>query len=69
MHVSASMCFPRVSQSSRVITYSCISGPHVHSRFEKTQILRYISADFALLRPAFGVKTDIRLGFWLERRK
>lgn len=58
MHASASMCFPRVSQSSCVILCSCISGPHVLTRFEKTKILH-----------RFGVKPDIMVGFWLEPRK
>ncbi len=58
MHVFASMCFPRVSQSSCVIMCSCISGPQVLTRFEKNKT--YILADFAF----FG-----RAGFGLELRK
>lgn len=52
MCVSASMCFPRVPQSSCVIMHSCISGPHV-----------LILEDLAL---AFGGSADTRVGFGSE---
>lgn len=53
MHVSASMCFPRDSQSSCVIM-CCISGPHVKTRFGKTKVIPYILADLTLFKAKFS---------------